>query len=341
MKFLRVNQTFTSITNWSEEELLNNSLLTISPATKNTQFIERLKKVLSSGQPVQDTLYYPNINRWFEFSMARMDANKVTVSFFEITTLKRKESELQQTINALKRSNENLEEFTRASSHDLKEPIRKVSFFGAQLRKRLEGKANDEELKLLDRMEFATNRMRLLIDDLLEYSHVNLQGHKKEEIDLNNKLKLVLTDLELLVKEKKARIKAGRLPTVKGYRRQLQQLFQNLISNSLKYSKPDTPPEITIRAKKVKGSHSGMELPAHLLRKNFHLIEITDNGIGFDQSDAERIFNVFTRLHGNYEYSGTGVGLSIVHKVVENHNGYITAFGKPGKGATFKILLPC
>jgi signal transduction histidine kinase len=341
MKFLRVNKTFTSITGWSEEDLLTRSLLTISPATKKTQFIDRLKSVLETGEPVLDTLYYPIINRWFEFSMSRMDINKVTVSFFEVTGLKRKESELQQTINSLKRSNENLEEFTRVASHDLKEPIRKISFFGGQLIQLLQGKASEEELKLLERMELATGRMRQLIDDLLEYSHVNVHAHEKEEIDLNKKLKLVLTDLELHIKKKNAKIKIGKLPTVNGYRRQLQQLFQNLISNSLKYSKPGVPPEIIIKAIKVKGSHSGVELPAHLLRQNFHLIELTDNGIGFDQSDAERIFNVFIRLHGNYEYSGTGVGLSIVRKVVENHDGYIAAFGKPGKGASFKILLPC
>lgn len=340
MKFLRVNQTFTAITGWSEKDLLTKSLLTISPATKNTLFIERLKSVLATGEPVLDNLYYPNINRWFEFSMSRMDNNKVTVSFFEITTLKKNESELNQTINALRRSNESLEEFTRAASHDLKEPIRKVSFFGSQLKKMLEGKTNDEELKLLNRMEMATDRMKLLIDDLLAYSHVNVHPQEKEEIDLNKKLKLVLSDLELQIKEKNAKIKISRLPRVMGYRRQLQQLFQNLISNSLKYSKADVPPEIIIKSKKAKGSHSGIELPAALLRKDFHLIEIADNGIGFDQSDAERIFNVFTRLHGNYEYSGTGVGLSIVRKVVENHNGYIAAFGKPNKGASFKILLP-
>lgn len=340
MKFLRVNKTFTSITGWSEEDLLNKSILTISPPTKNTQFIERLKHVLSSGEPAQDTLYYPNIERWFEFSMARMDADKVTASFFESTILKRKELELQQTITALKRSNESLEEFTRAASHDLKEPIRKISFFGGQLRTLLEGRANEEELKLLQRMDLATNRMRLLIDDLLEYSHVNVHVHEKEEIDLNKKLKLVMTDLELLIKEKGAKIKVGKLPTIKGYRRQIQQLFQNLIFNSLKYSKPEVPPEIIIKAKKAKGSHTGMQLPTHLLRKNFHVIEVSDNGIGFDQSDAERIFNVFTRLHGNYEYSGTGIGLSIVRKVIENHDGFIAAFAKPGKGATFRIVLP-
>jgi signal transduction histidine kinase len=342
LKFLRVNKTFTFITGITEETLLNNSLLTISPVTKNTQFLQSLESVLSSGNPVQDTLYYPNIDRWFEFSMAKMDNDKVTVSFFEVTSLKRKEQELQQNLLALKRSNDNLEDFTRAASHDLKEPIRKISFFGAQLKTLLQRKENnEEELRLLERMDLATSRMRQLIDDLLSYSHVNVNGYEKEEIDLNDKLKLVLTDLELLIKEKNATITSGNLPTVLGYRRQFQQLFQNLISNSLKYSKSDEAPQITIKAKKLLGADTGMELPPAMLTKTFHLIELSDNGIGFDQVDAERIFNVFTRLHGNYEYSGTGVGLSIVRKVVENHDGFIAAHAKPGQGATFRILLPC
>jgi signal transduction histidine kinase len=182
--------------------------------------------------------------------------------------------------------------------------------------------------------------MRLLIDDLLQYSLVNHRHAEIEEVDLNRKLTLVLEDLEVQVQEKHAQIKVGALPTVNGYRRQLQQMFQNLISNALKYNKPGEVPVISISSRQVSGVDSGLNVPSGLWNDQFYLIEVTDNGIGFDQNDADRIFNMFTRLHGKYEYSGTGVGLSIVKKVVENHNGYIKAVSAPGKGATFSILLP-
>lgn len=158
-------------------------------------------------------------------------------------------------------------------------------------------------------------------------------------IDLNEKLKRVLEDLELAIEQKKARIDVGVLPVVSGYRRQLQQLFQNLIANALKYSKPGVPPEITITARTISGREAGFALN-HELHRNFHLIAVRDNGIGFEQSDAERIFHVFTRLHANTEYWGTGVGLSIVCKVAENHGGHVAAESTPGNGALFKVYLP-
>jgi signal transduction histidine kinase len=159
-------------------------------------------------------------------------------------------------------------------------------------------------------------------------------------VDLNQILSFVLDDLELYIEEKGARIEIGPMPTIKGRPRQLQQLFENLIANALKYSKEGLNPVVSVSSQFI----SGDEALVHSLSINtdnrFHLIEVNDNGIGFEQADAERIFNVFTRLHGNAEYRGTGVGLSIVQKIVENHKGHVWAESTPGKGATFKILLP-
>jgi len=168
-----------------------------------------------------------------------------------------------------------------------------------------------------------------LIDDLLLYSHVSQRPHEMEWVDLNEKVQRVLDDLELDVQQKGAIISVDKLPVVKGYRRQLQQLFQNLISNALKYSKKDVPPRIDI---------SATEVTEH--EKPYHLIKVKDNGIGFEQEYADKIFQMFTRLHGKGEYSGTGVGLSIVKKVIENHNGYIRVESTPGKGSIFKVFLP-
>jgi PAS domain S-box-containing protein len=248
--------------------------------------------------------------------------------------------ELEKANNELKRSNQNLEEFAYAASHDMKEPIRKIHFFADRLKERLVHKLDEEDRRYFERMENGANRMNTLIDDLLLYSHVNRGLSVIEMVDLSEVLYFVLDDLELHIEQKGATIEVGPLPTINGRARQLQQLFENLIGNALKYSREGVPPVVQITSTLSKGSKTG--IPAAVLDgdRTYHLIEVRDNGIGFAQEDAERIFTVFTRLHGNTEYKGTGVGLSIAQKVVQNHGGYIWAESKSGKGATFKILLP-
>ncbi|RYF82043.1 MAG: hypothetical protein EON98_11720 [Chitinophagaceae bacterium] len=246
---------------------------------------------------------------------------------------------MERMVDELKRSNANLEDFAYAASHDMKEPIRKIHFFSDRLKHELADQLSDHQKQLFSRMEKATNRMRNLIDDLLAYSHVSKGIPDTEQIDLNQKVRNVLEDLELEVQERGAIVQVDDLPTISGHRRQMQQLFQNLIGNALKYSKPGEQPEIHISASVVKGKEIDANMGAEESNKSFHLIKVSDNGIGFDQKDAERIFNMFTRLHGNSEYRGTGVGLSIARKVVENHKGFITAESVPGHGSTFNIYL--
>lgn len=239
-------------------------------------------------------------------------------------------NESLQAINKeLQRSNQNLEEFAHAASHDLKEPIRKIHFFTHQLREQLSSRLKDNENRSFSRIENATERMGNLIDDLLLYSHVSQRPHETESVDLNEKVQRVMEDLELDIDEKKAVIHVEKLPVVQGYRRQIQQLFQNLISNALKYSKEDVPPQINITARVVREKE-----------QEYNVISVSDNGIGFEQQYADKIFQMFSRLHGKAEYSGTGVGLSIVKKVVENHNGYIRVESELGKGSKFEIYLP-
>lgn len=261
--------------------------------------------------------------------------------------VKERTHELAQTNEALVRSNQelarsnsNLEEFAHAASHDMKEPIRKVLTFSNMLKTSLEPRLTEKEKDLFGRVENAAQRMGILVDDLLEYSHVSEWPLEKEEVDLNVKVKKVLADLELLIEEKKAQVKLGQLPTIRGYKRQVQQLLQNLISNALKYSKPEQEPVIVVTAQLVHGHKVALRVLPEQLGHRFHLLEVKDNGIGFEQKYAEKIFRMFQRLHDKSEYSGTGVGLSIARKVVENHGGYIWAESKPGAGATFKVLLP-
>lgn len=248
--------------------------------------------------------------------------------------------ELENLNQELKRTNANLEEFAYAASHDMKEPIRKIHLFTDRLKQELADKLTREQEFLFSRVENAAKRMGLLIEDLLTYSHVSKGMSHQEVVDLNTKVRNVLEDLEVEIDEKKAVITVAPLPKILGHKRQLQQLFQNLIGNALKYSKPGVPPEITITARLVYGKDTPLPMTMEAARQQFHLIEVKDNGIGFPQEDAERIFNVFTRLHGNTEYKGTGVGLSIAKKVVENHQGFIWAESRPGAGTSFKILFP-
>jgi signal transduction histidine kinase len=279
------------------------------------------------------------IDAWIDLMCTRYE-DVVLVTFADYTPVKQLQLQLEQKVEELRRSNKNLEEFAYAASHDLKEPIRKINFFSDRLKSRLAERQDSEETALVERMEKAAQRMGLLVDDLLDYSHVSRGIDKWEEIDLNQKVAKVLEDLELTVQDKKATIEVGSLPTIRGHRRQMQQLFQNLLSNALKYSKEDVLPVISITSREVSGSELADSLPVLDPHGRYYLIEVQDNGIGFDQEHAERIFNVFTRLHGKGEYSGAGVGLSIVRKVVENHEGHIWAQSEPGVGSTFKVLLP-
>jgi hypothetical protein len=249
-------------------------------------------------------------------------------------------AELEHTVEELKRSNANLEEFAYAASHDLKEPIRKIQVFSDRLKSRLESKLESDDRMFFERMELATRRMSSLIDDLLQYSHISREALLEDQIDLNEKVRLVLVDLDMEIEDKGAVITVEPLPVIKGHRRQMQQLFQNLVGNALKYARPGVAPEVRIRSRRVDGDDLSLPPDRRPGSGSYHLIEVQDNGIGFDQSDADRIFNVFTRLHGLAEYKGTGVGLSIVRKVVENHGGEIWAESSPSNGATFRLLLP-
>jgi hypothetical protein len=247
---------------------------------------------------------------------------------------------LVMTNQELSRSNANLEEFAYAASHDMKEPIRKIHFFSDRIKASLATRFSDEELGYFNRMEAAAKRMGSLIDDLLSYSQVSVRPRVFEEVDLNHVVRQVLNDLELETEEKKAEVQFRSLPVILGHPRQIQQAFQNLISNALKFHKPGQSPVIHITCQMVHGRDTSLKLSSEEQQQQYYLIEVSDNGIGFDQHDAERIFNVFTRLHGNTEYRGTGVGLSIVRKVAENHKGFVSARSSPGEGATFQIYLP-
>lgn len=322
------------------DELLSKKSSEIDPDVLTSSLFQQALHTLTTGETFITQYHFAPTARWIELSVARMDENHLINLFTDVTPVKEAQLQLEKYVEDLKRSNTDLEEFAYAASHDLKEPVRKILFFCDRLKSRLKDNIEAEDQRLFERMEIAAKRMGILIDDLLVYSHVSRDAILKEDIDLNLKVANVLQDLDLQILERKAEVIVDPLPVVKGHRRQLQQLFQNLIGNALKYAKPDIPPKIYIHSTLVKGNETSLNLSGEEADKNYYLIEIQDNGIGFEQEDAQRIFKVFTRLHGNSEYKGTGVGLSIARKVAENHKGHIWAESKPGKGSVFKVLLP-
>jgi len=335
---IMANEAAFRLTGIPKELYLSKTSAELEPNIVNTPYFQKIIHTMETGEPSIVEYQLESTGRWLEISLSRMDRDHLIIIFTDVTEIKETQIQKELLIEELKRTNAALEEFTRAASHDLKEPIRKVHFFTQRLHDKLEQKITEEETGLIEKVKTATKRMLLLIEDLLSYSDTSYGTHEPEEIDLNEKLSHVLTDLELVVQEKCATIHVGDLPVIKGYRRQLAQLFQNLIGNALKYTRPGEPPVISVTAKEV----CKEDLPPHFtpVFEQYYLVQIQDNGIGFDQQHADRIFNVFTRLHGKDQYAGTGIGLSIVKRVVENHRGFVWATSEEGKGATFNVLLP-
>jgi PAS domain S-box-containing protein len=297
-------------------------------------------KTLQTGEPFIMRYFLDFSKRWLELTVSKMDDSHLIHHFTDVTSIRDAELKLERTLEELQYLNANLEEFAYAASHDLKEPIRKSQYFANRLKESLKDSLDKEQLNLFDRLENAQLRMNKLILDLLEYSQAAKGKADKVEIDLNDEVKSVLEDLELEIQKEAARIDMGHLPTIMGNKRQIHQLFQNLIGNALKYSKHNTTPAIAIESNVVRGEDAKPDISPDRRDDRFHLITVSDNGIGFEQIYAEKIFLVFTRLDVNAQSRGSGIGLSIVKKVVESHDGFVWAESKPDKGAVFKILLP-
>lgn len=321
------------------EIVLANSIGNLEPGVLSSPIFKQATK-LEVGESFHSEYFINPTKTWLELAVARMDEDHFINVFTDISAIKEIQQQLENSIMELKKSNASLGDFAYAASHDLQEPIRKIRFFLEQLKDDHDYLLDEKGRRVFHRIEIAANRMKQLVEDLLEYSWVNQGVSKFERINLQDILVNVLDDLELSILEQKAVIKMSNLPMIKGNKRQIQQLFQNLIDNALKYHKPGTGHIVSISANKILGKDIPVQLSEEEKLKFFQCIEVKDNGIGFELKDAERIFNVFTRLHGNSDYKGSGVGLAIVRKVVENHNGYIKAEGIPGVGATFNIFLP-
>lgn len=324
----------------TKELYLSKTAKELDPGILHSPYGQSCIKTLETGEPFVTQYYLDITARWLELTVSKMDKDHLIHIFTDVTPIKEAQLQLERTIEELKRSNANLEHFAYAASHDLKEPVRKINIFSNRLKTELDESLTEDQRRIFGRMNNATHRMGVLIDDLLDYSHASKGVINVETIDLNKKVQLVLEDLDLQIQEKKAQITVDPLPVIEGSRRQIQQLFQNLIGNALKYSKAGEIPVIHITSKTLKGRDAVAKLTGEEGSQLYYLIEIKDNGIGFEQKYAEDIFNIFTRLHGAAEYSGSGIGLSIAKKVIENHKGYIWAESEPGEGTTFSFIIP-
>lgn len=244
---------------------------------------------------------------------------------------------LEQQNIELEASNKELLAFNYVASHDLQEPLRKIQTFVSRLSDKEYENLSQNGKEYITRIDASVERMRILIDDLLQYSRANKTEKVFEKTNLNDLLENAKFDLAQSIEEKNAVIQSEKLPVMTVIPFQIQQLFINLIGNSLKYSKENTVPKIKISCKRVTAFEEAL-LPKKTKDK-YIKITFKDNGIGFEQQYAEKIFILFNRLHNKNEYAGTGIGLAICKKIVENHKGYIFAEGKPNTGSTFTIYL--
>ncbi|MBK5273212.1 MAG: GHKL domain-containing protein, partial [Bacteroidia bacterium] len=238
--------------------------------------------------------------------------------------LKKSEADLELKNKELEQKNKELEQFAYVASHDLQEPLRTTSSFAELLQQQYKGKLDEKADKYLTFINQSSDRMKILIKDLLDYSRI---GRKKEleQVDCNIILEEVLADIDVAIKETQTEIKFSRLPVIKGNPTEIKQLFQNLIINAIKFRRQDESPRINISAK----------------RKDKHWeFSCSDNGIGISEDHRERIFIIFQRLHTRNEYEGSGIGLSHCKKIVELHKGKLWVDSTLGEGSTFYFTIP-
>lgn len=250
----------------------------------------------------------------------------ILLAIEDITQRRFSEWRLAEQRRELQRSNAALDEYASVASHDLQEPLRKILTFGDRLSASAGPLLEGDSRQHLERMLSAAARMRTLINDLLQYSQLTSKFQPFASTDLNGIAREVIADLETAITEAGGRVDVGDLPTIDADAVQMRQLLQNLLGNALKYRRMDKPPVV-----RISSSSPGPHLCT---------IIVADNGIGFDEEHAERIFRMFERLHGRAQYEGSGIGLAICRKIVERHGGTIAATSSAGQGATFTVTLP-
>ena len=313
------------------------------------EYFDRYVHVVTTGKNDYFELFNEGDHRWYEVTSVKMFDGVVT-TFSDVTQkkkaadliaqsfedLKMTSTKLQETNYKLEQSNMDLLQFASVTSHDLKEPLRKIQTFGNLLSSKIEKKLEPTEKNYLDKIISASHRMQGLIEDVLTLSKLSNTDMPYTRTDLKSVIQHIVDDLEISIREKGTQIYIGNLPTIEAVTGQMHQLFQNLISNALKFNNSDVP-VVKIETRSLKTDEIlefGIDPADHTV------ICVEDNGIGFEEKYKEKIFGIFQRLHSTSQYQGTGIGLAICRKIIDNHHGFIRAESKPGIGSTFVIILP-
>lgn len=330
---IHVNEKFCQISKYSRDDLIGKNHRLINSGYHSRDFFVEMWKTISSGKTwegeirnrAKDGTYYWVNTTIVPFLDEKNEPYQYVSIRYEITQRKMAEQQLKRYADQLEASNQELQDFASIAAHDLQEPLRKIHTFSDRLKVKHRESLNPEAQDYLDRMLSSTRRMQTLIDDLLTYSRVTSQAKPFSAVSLDEVVAEVLSDLEIRIEQTQAKVTVSALPSIDADRSQMRQLIQNLLGNALKFHKKDTLPSIQVNATVSNGLCE---------------LTVTDNGIGFDEKYLEKIFTIFQRLHGRLEYEGTGVGLAVCRRIVERHNGSITAKSTLGEGAKFIVKLP-
>ncbi|WP_375448432.1 PAS domain-containing protein [uncultured Fibrella sp.] len=341
----------------SDEVLLGRTMLEFFPDVATNGLLEQYAQVVETGEPLRFELEYTygNVPGWYDYSVVKR-GDGLVMTVHDKTTERRARLLVEHANAELLKSNENLQNFAYVASHDLQEPLRKIKSFGDLVLEQYGSLLPETGQDMLHRMQTAAERMSGLIRDLLALSRLTTHQKAFTRVDLNRLLAEVLGDLETAVADTGAVVESAAMPTVPGDALQLRQLFQNLLTNALKFTRPGQTPKVEVGCERV---HLN-DIPSGLLSPTFgggdnrpdgegktksryaYRITVSDDGIGFNaDKHGERIFGAFQRLHGRTgNYPGTGIGLAIAKRVVENHGGGIVVHSREGEGATFSVYLP-
>jgi light-regulated signal transduction histidine kinase (bacteriophytochrome) len=295
--------------------------------------------VIETGNQDQFERLYKqgNVEKWLYVMLAKLE-DGLTASFHDISDLKKYEEELKKNILQLQHSNKELEEYAYVASHDLQEPLRKIMTYASLLENSQSFRLDDKGKSFIGKMMSSAQRMSVLIRDILNFS-----GMKPEtafvKTSLNEVLDNVLEDLELVISQKEAVVHVEKLPAIEAIPLQVHQLFYNLISNALKFTREGVKPEVFIKSRELPAEETSKHETLDV-RCKYCEITVTDNGIGFNEKYSDQIFGLFKRLNDKKEFTGSGIGLALCRKVAANHHGDLYASGKEGEGATFYIIMP-
>ena len=350
MRLIEINKSALNRYGLAKENALGKTIYELFPGIEGSTQLEALKQALN-GTAVMDLKFTSQKGDKF-FNSSQIPLRNKKNEIFSVLTIAHDITEIKQAVqklsdlnnqleaknNDLNRINSELASFSYIASHDLQEPLRKIQAFISLIQAKDFKNLSENAQDYFKRIQASANRMQQMIDGLLSFSRTNTTPKNFETIDLNETVKKINTLLQNDITEKNATIEIGQLHHLSVIPHQFEQLLEHLVGNALKFQKPDTTPHIQVSSDIV----SGKDIEGEVAQRNkeYCKISIKDNGVGFETENAEKIFQMFHRLHGKSEYPGTGIGLAICRRIAQNHNGFIIAHGEVGKGATFNIFIP-